>query len=175
MTTTRSGTSTRRATLLALLIAAPAVLNALTISALEGWRSYQPDSPLFTAPRAGSLAAAIARDDVRQAYEFIRDGQDPNGLIEVEDAILTRGRRVMTTPLLWAVAMRSDRSVLMLFGVGATIDADGQRRAVCLAERLGEDDIARLLTRHGGHASSDSCQKDEVGETSLLDAIEGRE
>ena len=175
MMTLRSGMSSRRATLLALLIAAPAVLNALTIGALEGWRSYRPDSPLFAAPRVSSLADAIASDDVQQAYEFIRGGQDPNGLIEAADPVLTGGRRVMVTPLLWAVAMRSDRSVLMLFGVGARIDAEDEHRAVCLAQRLSQDDIARLLERHGGHASTGSCTNQHVSEAALLDALEGSE
>jgi len=175
MMATRSGMSSHRATLLAMLIAAPAVLNALTIGALEGWRSYRPDSPLFAAPRVSSLADAIARDDVQQAYEFIRGGQDPNGLIEVSDPVLTEGRRVMVAPLLWAVAMRSDRSVLTLFGVGARIDEEAERRAVCLAERLGQDDIARLLERHGGHESTGTCTNQQVTEAALLDAIEGSE
>ena len=172
MMTTPSRMSSHRATLLAMLIAAPAVINALTIGALEGWRSYQPDSPLFAAPRVSSLADAIARDDVQQAYEFIKGGQDPNGLIEVADPVLTGGRRVSVSPMLWAVAMRSDRSVLTLFGVGARIDADAARRAVCLAERLGQSDIARLLERHSGHVSSRPCQ--DIGDAALLDTA-GRE
>ena len=132
-------------------------------------------APLFAAPRVSSLADAIARDDVQQAYEFIRGAQDPNGLIEVADPVLTDGRRVMVSPLLWAVAVRSDRSVLMLFGVGARIDEEDERQAVCLAERLGQDDIARLLERHGGHASAGSCTNQHVSEAALLDAIEGSE
>jgi len=175
MITSRSGRSTRRASLLALLIAAPAVLNAMTISAIEGWRSYRPESPLFAAPRLNSLAAAIARDDVQQAYEFIRGGQDPNGLIEVADPVLTRGRRVMVAPMLWAVAMGSDRSVLLLFGFGVRIDQEAERRAVCLAERLGQDDMARLLERHSGHTRTEPCNNQQVSEGALLDAIEGSE
>lgn len=175
MTITRSGKSTRRASLLALLIAAPAVLNAMAISALQGWQWYQPESPLFAAPRVTSLADAIARDDVQQAYEFIRGGQDPNGLIEVADPVLTGGRRVMAPPMLWAVAMRSDRSVLLLFGVGARINEQAERRAVCLAERLGQDDIARLLERHTGYESTERCNSQQAIEGALLDAIAGSE
>jgi hypothetical protein len=74
--------------------------------------------------------------------------------------------------MLWAVAMRSDRSVLTLFGVGARIDADAARRAICLAERLGQSDIARLLERHSGHVSSGPCQ--DIGDAALLDTA-GRE
>ena len=175
MTGRYRGKSTRRASLLALLIAAPAVLNAMTISALEGWRSYQPESPLFVAPRVNSLADAIARDDVQQVYELIRGGQDPNGLIEVAHPVLTGGGRVLVAPMLWAVAMRSDRSVLLLFGVGSQIDEEATRRAVCLAERLGQDDIARLLERHTGFEPTEPCTSQQGSEGALLDAIEESE
>ena len=156
MTSPTSGTAKRRATI-ALLIAAPAILHALTLCALEGWRLYAPDSSLFAAPRANSLAAAIEQNDVQQVYEFVQGGQDPNGIIAVEHPILTGGRKVRTTPMLWAVAMRSDRSVLTLIGLGARLDGAATHRAVCLAEALGESDLARLIERHGSHQSAAPC------------------
>jgi hypothetical protein len=157
MTSPTSGTPTRRATTIALLIAAPAVLHALTLCALEGWRAYAPDSSLFAAPRVSSLAEAIERNDVEQLYEFIHGGQDPNELIEVEHPVLTGGRRVRTTPMLWAVAMRSERSVLTLIGFGARLDRDATHSAVCLAEALGDDELVGLIERHGSRTSEKSC------------------
>ena len=126
----------RRRHLLAVLIAAPTIMTALGLSALDVWRFHRPTSPLFVTPVADSLADAIASDDVQRAYEFIRAGQDPNNLIAARHPGLTGGRWVQVSPLLWAVATQSRQTMLMLLGFGARIDAPAERRAVCLAEQL---------------------------------------
>lgn len=158
----------RRRHLLAALMAAPAIVTALGLSALDAWRFHQPSSPLFVTPALESLADAIANDDVRRAYEFIRAGQDPNGPIAARHPVLAGGRRVHVSPLLWAVATQSRESVLMLFGFGARMDATAARRAVCLAEQLGRDDIAEVLELHSGHSSPEPCPKQTAGEAALL-------
>lgn len=161
----------RRRHLLAALIATPTILTALGVTALEAWRFHRPDSPLFVTPRVDSLADAIANDDVRRAYEFIRAGQDPNDLIAVRHPVLTDGRLVQVSPLLWAVATKSRQAVLMLLGFGARIDATSERQAVCLAEQLGRDDIAEVLELHGGHLSPEPCPRQEASEAGLLGAL----
>lgn len=104
-----------------------------------------------------SLADAIERDDVQRAYDFIRDGQDPNGPIAVRHPIVTDGRDALVSPLLWAVAMNSRQSVLMLLGHGALIDRPENRVAPCVAERLGHTDIADILKRYGDTSSTAPC------------------
>lgn len=142
---------------MALLLGGPAILTALGLSAMETWRWMRPDSPLFAAPAAASLAAAIAADDVPGAYRFIRAGQDPNGVIVVRDAVLTRGRQIEVPPLIWAVAAESEGAVAMLLGFGARPDAVTRSQAICLAKQRGREDIVRLLELGERDLSPDPC------------------
>jgi hypothetical protein len=147
----------RRAQLLALLLGAPAIVIALGVTALETWRWISPDSPLFTPPVAASMADAIAANNARGAYAFIRAGQDPNGVIAVRHDVLTGGREVEVIPLLWAVATQSENAVAMLLGFGARLDAPTKHKAVCLAARLGRDDIVQLLQLSDADTSPEAC------------------
>lgn len=158
----------RRESLLALLIGGPAVILALGIVATEAWRWFEPNSSLFAAPAAASFADAIASDDVRAAYQFIRAGQDPNAVIAVRHTMLTGGRRVDVLPLLWAVAMQSESTVAMLLGFGARLDAVTKREAVCLAERLERADIVRLLRLGDPGASLEPCPVHGGDDNALL-------
>ena len=109
----------------------------------------QPQAALFAAPFVFSFADAIERNDVDQAYAFIRAGQDPNQPIGVSNPVLTGGRRVLVSPLLWAVATGRRDALLMLLGYGARLDAAIGAEALCLAEALGDGTTAALLQRHG--------------------------
>jgi hypothetical protein len=139
----------RRRRFLALMMAAPALFTALGVCAVEGRRVLQPQSPLFVAPFMFSLADAIEQNDVDQAHAFIRAGQDPNQPIGVSNPVLTGGRRVLVSPLLWAVATGRRDPLLMLLGYGARWDAAMGAEALCLAEQLGDGTTAALLQRHG--------------------------
>jgi len=130
------------------MLALPVVLTVLGLCAVELARALRPDLPLFATPFVYSLADAIESDDVDSAVQFIRAGQDPNGLITVRHAVLTDGQSVLVSPLLWAVAMQRPRSVLMLLGFGARMDHRVNSRAVCLAEAIGNQEIASLLRRY---------------------------
>jgi hypothetical protein len=147
----------RRTHLLALLLVVPAIVTALGVTALEAWRWISPHSPLFAPPAAATLAEAIAANDARAAFEFIRAGQDPNGVIAVRHDVITRGQPVEVSPLLWAVATQSEEAVAMLLGFGARLEAPAKRRAVCLAIRLGRDDIVQLLRLSDRDASPEPC------------------
>jgi hypothetical protein len=103
----------RRLRLLAGAIALPAVLAAVALVALEGWRLESPESSLFKAPQT-SFADALGRGDVSQAYERLRAGQSPDDLIAVRHPVLTGGRGVLVSPLVWAVANGQRESALML-------------------------------------------------------------
>lgn len=146
-----------RTRVLALLIAIPAVATALGVTAIEAWRAREPDAPLFTTPFVYSLADAIERNDIPRAYEFIRGGQDPNMPMAVRHAVLTGGRVVPVPPLLWAVAMESKDAVRMLIGFGARMDDALTQRAVCLAERLDDQEMVRLLRLYGRNSSTRPC------------------
>ena len=143
---------TRRRRLAAVLVA-PAVIVALGLAGIEIWRIVRPRSPLFAPPFAYSLADAIATGNVPHAYQYIRAGQDPNQRIAVRHAVLTRNRWVLTPPLVWAAAIGQTDAVRMLLGFGARPDP----AAVCLADALGHDDVARVLRTHGGEAASAAC------------------
>jgi hypothetical protein len=156
-----------RMRLLALLMGIPTIIIALGISALEAYRWLQPDASLF-APPAMSLADAIANDDVRRTYELIRAGQDPAAPITVRHPDLTADRAVEVPPLVWAVAMESDWAVsMLLLRFGVHLDAQTQRRAVCLAERLRRPDIVRLLLPDV-HDPVESCPDRKDSEEALL-------
>ncbi len=158
----------RRRRVLAWLMAVPTVMTALGMSALEGWRFARPLSPLFVTPRVDSLADAIAIDDVMQAYGFIRSGKDPNGLISARHAVLTGGRWVRVSPVLWAVGTASRQSLPMLLAFGAHFDPNTQRRAICLARYLGYEDIQRSLEPFGELPSTEPCPRQETREATVL-------
>ncbi|NOT26966.1 MAG: hypothetical protein HOP16_12775 [Acidobacteria bacterium] len=145
----------RRRDVLLLLVGAPAFITALGIASLELWRLSSPDSRAFSSPAAASLAEAIARDDVNRAYDFIRGGEDPNAPLLVEHPALTGGRKVRVAPLIWAVATDADRSLQMLLGFGARVDAKTIRQARCLAEQLGHTRLVRSLEKHGENLAND--------------------
>ena len=144
-----------RRQLLARLIVSPSILVALALIALEEWRAYHPQSELFSTPFAYSLAEAIQRDDVPRAYAFIHAGQNPNEPIVVRHPIATKGRQMLVSPLVWAVSVNSTQSVMMLLGFGARTDRAPDNRVACLADALGERDLAGLLQRYGAEPAPD--------------------
>jgi hypothetical protein len=162
----------RRRNVLLLLVGAPAVITALGTAALDLWSLYGPERQTFSSPAAGSLADAIARDDVNRAYSFIRAGEDPNAAVTVEHPSLTGGRTVRVAPLIWAVATDADRSLQMLLGFGARLDVRTIRQAHCLAEQLGHTTLARSLERHRGHQNHDEpCPRPGADGVTPLEAV----
>ena len=146
---TNVGPAVTRRQRLARLIVFPSILAVVALAALEGWRWYRPQSALFSTPFAYSLADAIERDDVSRAYAFIHAGQNPNDPIEVRHAVVTKGRPMRVSPLVWAVSLGSTQSVMMLLGFGARTDRAPDNNVACLAEALGNRELAELLRRYG--------------------------
>lgn len=136
---------TRKASVLWPLILAPAVVVAMGVCALEGYRTVRPDSRLFTLAPAASLADALLHGTVEQAYAFIRLGADPNAALTVEDPVLAGGRRVSVSPMVLAVAAGNENAALMLLGSGARLDLPGNLLAICLAEELADPDVLEAL------------------------------
>ncbi len=154
---TTVGTSREvRRRIIALALAAPAALAVMALLAVEAYRLVSPASILFVEPPADSLADALQRREVEVAYAFIRDGQDPNQVLRVQDAVLTGGRTVEVSPLTLAVASRNRNAVMMLLSAGARADLPANRFAACLAREIGETDLERMIVRDGG-GETDHC------------------
>lgn len=152
-------------------MAAPTLAIALGLCAIEAWRTVRPRSPLFAAPFAYSLAEAIETGNLPHAYQYIRAGQDPNVPIAVRHPVVTKGRWVLTSPLLWSVAVGNTDAVKMLLGYGARLDRPADRQAACLADALRHSDIAQMLRTHGGVDSAVSCGDLASREAPLLRAL----
>lgn len=162
---THSTHSSRR--LAALLMVAPVILAACGIT----W--WQIDLTLTASdPYAGwSFVDALREDYFEVAFEYIRSGQDPNAPVAFQDDRLTGGEELMLTPILIAVAHGRADTVAMLMSSGVDLDAPGNRFAVCLARRLGHDDIAEAIVRNGGaEAAEATCPEMEVPEEAPLRA-----
>ena len=162
----------RRRRVLASMMAGPALVAALGVCAVEGWRMVQPKSALFADPFVFSLADAIERNDVDQAYAFIRAGQDPNEPIAVRHPVLSGGRSVLVTPIVWAVAMQRREMLLMLLGFGAQIGLAADGNVVCLAEALGNADIVHVLVVNGSQPPGEQCSSRAPGNAPLLEFTE---
>jgi hypothetical protein len=157
------------------MMAAPALFAALGVCAVEGWRVLQPQAALFAAPFVFSLADAIERNDVDQAYAFIRAGQDPNQPIAVRHPVLSGGRSILVSPIVWAVALQRREALLMLLGFGGQVGRAADGRAVCLAESLGNAEIVRVLVLNGSQPPGERCGSRTPGNAPLLDFAENSE
>jgi hypothetical protein len=140
------------------LILAPAALVALMLCGVEAYRAVRP----VDGDRPASLADAILHGSVEQAYTFIRQGQDPNGVITVQDPDFAGGRRMMVSPLVVAVAAREDNAVAMLLSAGARVDLPANALAVCLAKEMHEDGTLEMLQPHPEVASG-QCPEHVLG------------
>ena len=138
------------------MLAAMAILALVVVLVeLERWR--HPHSRLFAYPTYASFADAIAADDVEGAYALLRAGASPNDAIAVRDPALTRGRSVIVSPLVWAVATQHRAPVLMLLAHGARIESDADRAASCLADAVGNAELAGLLRKYSNTLPREQC------------------
>ena len=104
-----------------------------------------------------SPAEAIARGDLDATYEFIRKGWDPDVLIAAGDDTLTSGRTVLVSPLVWAVALRQRDIAGELLAFGAHVDRSSNRTAPCVADALGDADLAAMLRTYPGAIAPHEC------------------
>ncbi len=136
-----------RISLIAWLVAAPAVASALLIATVEIQQGRQRATTDQLPLRP--FALAICDHSVEDAYQFIRAGADPNAPIPFRHQTLTGDREVMVSPLMVAAACHEENSTIMLLGFGARMDAPTNRYALCLARQMKYEDIARLLVKDG--------------------------
>ena len=150
---------TTRLHALALLIMVPAISAAVGLTALEQYRALRPGAPLFSDPPVATFVEALVQGDqgLEDAYAFVAAGQDPNALIEVRDERLSGERAVVVTPLILAVAVRSDSIVEMLLAFGARPELPRNVPAYCLAKMLGREDVAAFLSDANRALTSAGC------------------
>jgi hypothetical protein len=164
-----------RAYVLPLMMGAPAVIAAVWIVAIEGYRMIAPDAFLFTEPPAPSFADSLHHREVELSYAFVRAGQDPNEAIAFRDATLTDGRVVELSPLMLAVAARNRNAVMMLLSNGVRVDLPRNALAACLARDIGEADLERMILSSGPAQSTLTCpEPNGVREAPLLTYVETR-
>ena len=85
----------------------------------------------------------------------------------------TGGTSISVSPLLLAVAARNMNVVSMLISFGARLDLPQNSLAVCLAQDIGEEDIAEAIERYGGvDVSPDCAERRSNAPTPLLRWIE---
>jgi len=146
------------ATAMAVLIAVPAFVVAIGLAGAEAYRLTTPEAPLFGDPQSRSLAESITRGrGVEAAYPFIRDGQDPNAPISVDDEDYTGGGERSISPLIAAIASRDSNIVQMLLNFGARPDLPQNRDAWCFARALGDQTMQNVLASAGADTDPARC------------------
>ena len=175
MSGSRVITIASRRRVLAALMTLPVVLMAASVTAVEIARWRHPNSTLFAAPVADSFADAIESHELAQVYQFVRTEQDPSAPIAVRHPALTGGRTILVSPLLWAVALQRGQVVLMFLGFGARTDGPADRLSACLADSMGNADLAILLRRYAAFVPAEQCPPLTAGSTPLLALLEAAE
>jgi len=143
-----------RARQIAWMLGAPALVGALWIASTE---MRAPNDASASEPPFASMADAIRRGEVEDAYAFITAGADPNALIPFSDPELTGDRPVMISPLMLAVAANKENTVMMLLSFGARMDLAQNELAPCLATRLGYSDLGAMIVRDGKPPREVTC------------------
>jgi hypothetical protein len=133
-----------RHTLAVIAILGPPIVVALVLCGLEMYRAFMPDAALFAREPPASFADAIWQGDVEGAYTFIRNGQDPNALIPVENPGFT-AEPTRVSPLVLAVAAGQANAVAMLLSAGIRMDLPDNRLAMCLARERGNEEVREAL------------------------------
>jgi hypothetical protein len=137
----------RGSTLIAALVAAPAIVAGLAVLVLEAGRVAQPQDPLFATPAPASFGDAILGGDVEAAYGYLRNGTDPNTTLTIHLPEMPRGHTTRLTPMTLAVAARNVNAVTMLLGAKVQMERPENRLALCLARERGDTAIAGMLER----------------------------
>jgi len=148
-------------------LAAPALLGALWLCADDVARVVAP-RPVTT---SRTLAEAIRNEGPEATYAFIRGGVDPNVPVAFRDSDMTGDRDVVVAPLVLAVARGNDNAVMTLLSFGVKMDVPGNRKAVCLARRLGNG-IDQMIVRDGPITAPIECPAPSNTQFPLLDFVE---
>ena len=159
-----------RMQLVGALVLAPALVVATSLGFVELYRLLRPSALMFQGPRTGSLADAIIGNvGVEYVNEFIRAGQDPNGLITVDRPEFAGDRTLLVSPLMLAAAMGNSNTVKMLVGAGASLNMPQNRFAGCIALQMGHDDLSTVLFVEGSGVDALSClEPPPLADTLLL-------
>jgi hypothetical protein len=148
---------------LSVVLAVPALGACVILVSLEAVRAIAPQSAAFRVHVPTSLSDAITHGlPVEDVYAFIRDGQDPNEPVAVDDPEYTGGQALTASPLMLAIAAGEANTVVMLFNFGARLDAPANRYALCLAREIGNSEIMETLA---GQAERDAAAVECGGAT----------
>lgn len=147
------------AKLMAGVIVLPAIVAAVWLSGVEGYRALRPDSPVFeTEVPLMSLAQAITECcRVEDAYAFISAGQDPNEPITIDDPEYTGGGSITVSPLMLAVAAGNGSVVQMLISFGAEPGLPQNRLLGCLAQESGQTEMLTIISTHASEHAHTDC------------------
>jgi hypothetical protein len=147
-----------RALAIAAFVSFPAIAAAVGLAGVEAYRLMRPDAPLFGDAQPHSLAESITRGrGVEAAYPFIRDGQNPNEPISIDDEDYTGSGARAVSPLIAAIASRDSNVVQMLLNFGARLDLPQNRDAWCFARALGDETMQALLATAGADTDPERC------------------
>jgi hypothetical protein len=146
-----------RTSVMAVLIGVPALVAAIGLTALEGYRLLQPTATLFEEAPASLAESLTGGFGVEYSFRFIRAGQNPNEPIVISDPDYTGGRTIAVSPLMLAVAARDSNATSMLFTAGARLDLPQNQWAWCLALEIGDRMILTILDRFGGRDLPQTC------------------
>lgn len=128
------------------LLLAIAWLAVLAISGLTGRH------PIWNLqPR--NLSEAAAFRDTGAVVRRIEAGEDPNRPAEVRPGVILQESATLT-PVEAAAASRHAEMVLLLFDLGASLDANGWQRAWCISD---EPDVRDLLASHRPTGAMEDC------------------
>ena len=114
--------------------------------------------------RLPRLEAGVIVGDVARILSALRSGEADAVLLtehtapaDLESTVYARGRTVLISPLVWAVAQRQREIVGELLAFGAHVDRPANRMAPCVADALNDSDLADLLRKYPGAIDTDQC------------------
>jgi hypothetical protein len=140
--------------LIAALLGLPAIVGAIWLSVSGVVRAIERNRVGET---SGSFADAIRNSGPEQVFAFIRSGVDPNAPVVFSHPDLTGDEPVRVVPMVLAVALHNVNAVMTLMSGGARMDLPRNRKAICLARRLGYDDIATMIVRDAAIQDAVAC------------------
>ena len=151
------------------MLALPAVVGAVWLSAAAIVRAITP-GPVDAA--SGTFADAIGGSGPEQVFAFIRAGADPNAPVTFSHPDLTNDQEVRVSPIALASARHNGNAVMTLMSFGARMDLPRNQNAICLARRLGYDDIATMIVRDAPLTGAVTCPPAGNAKYPLLDFTE---
>ena len=137
--------SARRASVLGVMAAAPAVLATLAVLAFAA-REMSGTTPLSYGPPR-NVAEAAGAGQVSEVLRFLRDGEDPSRFWPVRPEIISS---TVTRPTGLEAALWGGRQLIELLDRRGLIqNAETRQHLACLAKDIGNEDLVAYLSPGG--------------------------